>query len=82
MVGSVIANTVSHELGHSLGLTYFPEDDIEPSSRFHNQVTGRYIMDPGSERPFNERAEINGEGPARFNERNYEYLRRYLPAVE
>jgi hypothetical protein len=82
MVGSVIGNTASHELGHSLGLTYFPEDDVEPTNRFHNQITGPYMMDPGSERPFDERAEINGQGPARFNERNYDYLRRYLPAAE
>ena len=82
MVGSVIGNTVSHELGHSFGLTYFPEDDVEPTDRFHNQVSGAYIMDPGSERAFAERAEINGEGPAEFNDRNYEYLRRHLPAGE
>lgn len=82
MIGSVIGNTVSHELGHSFGLTYFPEDDIEPTNRFHNQVTGDYIMDPGSERPFEERAEIDGQGPAQFNDRNYNYLRTHLPAPE
>lgn len=82
MVGSVIGNTVSHELGHSLGLSYFPEDDIEPGNRFHNQITGPYIMDPGSERPFAERAELDGQGPAAFNERNAEYLRKYLPLPE
>ncbi|QDG54359.1 hypothetical protein FIV42_27515 [Persicimonas caeni] len=82
MVGSVIGNTVSHELGHSFGLTYFPEDDIEPTNRFHNQVSGPYIMDPGAERPFEERAELDGQGPARFNDRNYNYLRTHLPAPE
>ncbi len=82
MVGSVVGNTVTHELGHSLGLAYFPEDDIEPGNHFHNQVHGPFIMDPGSARPFEERAEIDGQGPARFNERNYAYLKKYLPLPE
>jgi hypothetical protein len=82
MVGSVIGNTVTHELGHSLGLTYFPADDVEPTNRFHNESTGVYIMDPGAERPFEERAEINGQGPARFKDRNREYLERIHPLPE
>ncbi len=36
-------------------------------------------MDPGSERPFEERAELNGKGPARFNDQNREYLLEILP---
>lgn len=82
MVGSVVGDTVSHELGHSMGLSYVPEDDIEPTNHFHNTETGSYIMDPGSERPFAERAELDGHEPARFNEQNYDYLRRHLPAPE
>jgi hypothetical protein len=82
MVGSVLGNTVSHELGHSLGLTFVPEDELEPTQIFHNIDYGPYIMDPGAERPFEERAEINGAGPAFFSERNYNYLQKYLPRIE
>ena len=80
MVGSVIGNTCTHEVGHSLGLAFFPQDLIRPGESFHNKIPGdNYIMDPGSERPFEERGEIEGKGPAAFNERNAEYLRSILP---
>lgn len=78
MVGNVIGNTVTHELGHSLGMTYVPSDDSKPGPPFHNQVPGPFIMDAGSERPFAERAELNGQ-PPRFNKRNKQYLERILP---
>ncbi|MGM0555013.1 MAG: hypothetical protein ACQEVA_01415 [Myxococcota bacterium] len=79
VTGSVIGNTVTHELGHSLGLTYFEGDETEPGNRFHNEDVGKYIMDPGGERPFEERAEIGPVERARFNEKNQAYLQRHLP---
>lgn len=80
MVGNVLGNTVSHEIGHSLGMTFVPEDEVAPTNFFHNIEYGPYIMDPGEQRPFEERAELNGQGPAVFSEQNYGYLRKYLPA--
>ena len=78
--GSVIGNTCTHEIGHSLGLAFFPQDLIRPGEAFHNKIPGDlYIMDPGSERPFEERGEIRGIGPARFNDRNMDYLLDILP---
>lgn len=80
MVGSVIGNTCTHEVGHSLGLAFFPQDLIRPGEAFHNKIPCEdCIMDPGSERPFVERGEINGVGPAVFNDRNLGYLQDILP---
>lgn len=80
MVGNVLGNTVSHEIGHSMGLPFVPGDEESPTNIFHNIEYGPYIMDPGAQRPFDERAELNGQGPAVFNEENFNYLRKYLPA--
>lgn len=80
LVGSVIGNTCTHEVGHSLGLAFFPQDLLRPGQDFHNKIPGdNYIMDPGSARPFEERAELPGFGPPRFNDRNLEYLKDILP---
>ncbi len=80
MVGSVIGNTCTHEIGHSLGLAFFPQDLIRPGNAFHNKIPcDDCIMDSGSERPFVERGEISGAGPAEFNERNLGYLQDILP---
>lgn len=80
VVGAVIGNTCTHEVGHSLGLAFFPQDLIRPGESFHNKIPGElYIMDSGSERPFSERGEIGGIGPARFNDRNMDYLLDILP---
>lgn len=78
--GSVIGNTCTHEIGHSLGLAFYPQDLIRPGESFHNKIPGElFIMDPGSERPFEERGEIGNTGPARFNDRNMDYLLEILP---
>jgi hypothetical protein len=74
-LGSLIGTTVSHEIGHSLGLA----DPYGPF--FHN--TGNApdrLMD--SDRPFEERAEIDGAGPSRFCDEEYDYLRAILPRSE
>lgn len=84
MVGSVIGNTVTHEVGHSMGMTFVPGDFDQPQNIFHNQshTTGPYIMDAGRERPFAERAELDGAESPRFNPNNREYLERILPKPE
>jgi hypothetical protein len=74
-LGSLIGTTVSHEIGHSLGLA----DPYGPF--FHN--TGHApnrLMAP--DRPFTERAEIEGYGPSRFCDEEYDYLRAILPSSE
>ncbi len=74
VLGSLIGTTVSHEVGHSLGLAN-PYGD-----GFHNvgDAVNR-LMDGGADRPFLERAELFGEGPALFCSEEYEYLRQILP---
>ena len=39
-------------------------------------------MDAGGWRPFPERAELQGQGPANFCDDAYEYLRTILPTGE
>jgi hypothetical protein len=86
MIGSVIGNTIAHEIGHSLGLAFFVldrctnPDNCEPGP-FHNTVDRENaMMDSGGDRPFEERAELDGLGPARFVEQNRKYLVEILPA--
>ncbi len=72
--GSLVGTTVAHELGHALGLA-----DPEGAA-FHNlfDAPGR-IMDAGVHRGFAERAELEGEGPARFCLEHFSYLQSILP---
>ncbi|TXC67616.1 hypothetical protein FRC91_20205 [Bradymonadales bacterium TMQ1] len=79
VAGNVIGNTMVHEIGHSLGLTHLPGDWEAPGTIFHNAEPGGFIMDAGSERSFEQRAELDGEGPAVFNPQNSAYLREILP---
>ena len=74
VLGSIVGTTTSHEVGHSLGLA-------DPyGSRFHNLGDGpNRLMDQGSNRPFEERAELMGQGPGVFCTRAYDYLREILP---
>ncbi len=79
MVANLAGHTASHEVGHSLGLPYVegetPEDVV-----YHNDDEGKaYIMDAGFARPFKERANLDGEGPAVFSPTNRAYLERILP---
>ena len=39
-------------------------------------------MDAGGDRPFSERAQLNGDGPGVFCEDEYDYLREILPTNE
>ena len=79
MVGSVIGNTVTHEIGHSIGMTFVKGDFVRPQNVFHNEIPGPYIMDAGSERPFKERAELSGAERPSFNPSNESYLDKVLP---
>lgn len=79
VIGNVVGNTISHEIGHALGLTHFAEDWHVPGHVFHNPEPEGCIMDSGADRSFEQRAEIDGEGPAVFNERNRTYLEKILP---
>jgi len=85
MVGSVIGNTIAHEVGHSLGLAFFVLDrctnpDNCAPGPLHNTVDRENaMMDSGGDRPFEERAELDGLGPARFVEQNRNYLLDILP---
>ena len=73
VLGNLVGTTVSHEVGHSLGLA----DPYGPS--FHNSGDAEdRLMD--ADRPFGERAELGGEGPSRFCQGEYDYLRAILPS--
>ena len=77
VLGSTIGTTLSHEIGHSLGLANpFGEG-------FHNNSDEpNRMMDNGGDRPFGERAELGGEGPGDFCVTEYDYLRQILPTPE
>ncbi|MCC6625040.1 MAG: hypothetical protein IT385_27580 [Deltaproteobacteria bacterium] len=73
VLGNLIGSTITHEVGHSLGLTAI-------EGRYHNEGdTPNAIMDAGQFRPFEERAEIDGQGPAVFEPFNRLYLESILP---
>jgi hypothetical protein len=75
VLGNLVGTTVSHEVGHSLGLA----DPYGPF--FHNSGDADdRLMD--ADRPFGERAELAGEGPSRFCIDEYDYLRAILPSSE
>lgn len=77
VLGSVVGSTVSHELGHSLGLA----DPL--GERFHNLGDApNRLMDQGGNRTFEERAELDGQGPSTFCVEAYQYLRGILPTDE
>jgi hypothetical protein len=76
VMGNLIGGTLAHELGHSLGLANpfgdgFHDDGDEPNR----------LMDAGGDRPFPERAELMGQGPALFCADEYDYLRMILPSA-
>jgi hypothetical protein len=73
---NLVAGTIAHEIGHSLGLAFVADQP----DRLHNPGDNPgWIMDEGIHRPFAERAEIDGQGPEFFGEPNYRYLQQILP---
>ncbi len=74
-LGTLVGSTISHELGHSLGLA----DPYGPSIHNEGEQADR-LMD--ADRPFEERSEIEGAGPSRFCLEEYDYLRQILPSPE
>ena len=77
VLGSLIGTTISHELGHSLGLA-------NPGGSEVHIVTDKpdRLMEGGGTRSFRERAELDGEGPGMFCDQEYVYLRAILAAEE
>jgi hypothetical protein len=76
VLGSMIGTTMTHEVGHSLGLA----NPYGPGYHDSGDLPNR-LMEVGSARPFDERAELNGQGPAVFCGSSYDYLRTILPSV-
>ena len=79
MIGRLAGHTASHEVGHSLGLPFVAGEDPEDVVYHNEPLDEAFIMDAGSDRPFQERAELGGQGPAKFSPRNRAYLQRILP---
>lgn len=76
VLGNLIGSTVSHEIGHSLGLA----DPYGPLKSIHNPGDApKRLMDSGSHRPFAERAELDDAGPAQFCTQEFMYLQTVLP---
>ncbi len=77
VLGNLVGTTLSHEIGHSLGLA-------NPyGSAFHNPFDEpNRLMDGGGDRPFTERAQLLGDGPGLFCQDEYEYLREILRTDE
>jgi len=75
-LGNIIGSTSAHELGHSLGLA----NPSVAKGNFHNPGDApNRLMDAGSARPFEERAQLNGKGPAVFCRDEFKYLQSILP---
>jgi hypothetical protein len=76
VLGNLVGGTLSHEIGHSLGLA-------NPFSEgFHNAGDApNRLMDSGGDRPFLERALLEGQGPGVFCDDEYMYLRMILPSA-
>ncbi len=74
VLGHLVGNTLTHEIGHSLGLPV-----VAGCGSYHNAAGPRQIMDCGRDRPFLERAGLDPEGPPRWTEENLDYLKKILP---
>ncbi len=77
VMGNLIGGTLAHEIGHSLGLANPYEDGFHDSGDAPNR-----LMDAGGDRPFDERAELQGQGPGVFCDMEYSYLRQILPSSD
>jgi hypothetical protein len=77
VLGNLIGNTMTHEIGHSLGLAN--PRSMNASYHDNGAIRGR-LMNAGGLRTFGERAEI-GQPPAVFCDTEYKYLREILPGA-
>ena len=77
VLGNLVGGTLSHEIGHSLGLA-------NPFSEgFHNAGDAPdRLMDSGGDRPFLERGMLEGQGPGVFCDDEFAYLRMVLPSMD
>ncbi|MEE2757950.1 MAG: hypothetical protein VYA30_14935 [Myxococcota bacterium] len=73
-LGNMLGGTMAHEVAHSLGLA-------DPGGmKFHNDTDmPNHLMDSGFDRPFEERAAVNGAGQEYFCRENFDYLYDILP---
>jgi hypothetical protein len=76
VLGNLVGTTLTHELGHSLGLANPYGDGYHDAGDRPNR-----LMDTGDNRPFEERAELAGQGPARFCIDEFTYLTKILPSA-
>lgn len=73
VLGNIIGDTITHEVGHALGLSSLNED-------FHNPGDNPgYIMDAGVFRSFEERAQLPSAPKRIFAPYDVEYLKKILP---
>ncbi len=79
VLGSMIGTTMTHEVGHSLGLAA-PYGDADTYHDPGDQPNR--LMDAGGARTLRERAELQGEGPGVFCDDEYTYLQQILPSTE
>jgi hypothetical protein len=78
VLGSLIGTTMTHEVGHSLGLA----EPHGAATQYHNPGDAPdRLMDGGAARTFAERAELAGEGPSLFCADEHAYLRQILPGA-
>jgi hypothetical protein len=77
VMGNLIGGTLAHEIGHSLGLANPYGDGFHDSGDAPNR-----LMDAGGDRPFLERAQLQGQGPGVFCDDEYTYLREILPSAD
>jgi hypothetical protein len=77
VLGNLVGGTLAHEIGHTLGLANPYADGFHDAGDAPNR-----LMDSGSDRPFLERAELQGQGPGVFCDDEYTYLREILPSPD
>lgn len=74
-LGSLIGETTSHEIGHSLGMA----QPSGPATVYHNNFDGDgCIMDSGGDRPLGERLGLSGFAPTQFCGEHPAYLSEIL----
>jgi hypothetical protein len=77
VLGNLVGGTLGHEIGHSLGLANPYQDGFHDAG----DAPAR-LMDSGGDRPFMERAALEGVPPAVFCDDEYDYLRQILPSKD